>query len=128
MAFPTLSSRMRPAPWGNEAQSPAAQICGSDVRPCASVSIPFVMARPAASASPVLGVMPTPTTIVYLPAPPPQETIYTVVAGDSLWKIAAKFYGKGHLFKKIIEANPDKLVDENTVIHPGDQLKIPPVD
>jgi len=61
-----------------------------------------------------------------LPSPPPDETIYTVVAGDSLWKIAQKFYGNGSLFKKIIAANPDKLEDENSVIHPGDELKIPP--
>ena len=61
-----------------------------------------------------------------LPAPPPEDTIYTVVAGDSLWKISAKFYGAGHLFKRIIEANPDKLEDEKSVIHPGDELRIPP--
>lgn len=60
-----------------------------------------------------------------LPAPPPDETIYTVAAGDSLWKIAQKFYGHGNLFKQIIDANPDKLKDENSVIHPGDKLKIP---
>jgi nucleoid-associated protein YgaU len=61
-----------------------------------------------------------------LPAPPPAETMYTVVAGDSLWAIAARFYGNGGLFRKIIAANPDKLKDEKSVIHPGDQLRIPP--
>jgi nucleoid-associated protein YgaU len=61
-----------------------------------------------------------------LPPPPPEETIYTVLAGDSLWKISSKFYGAGHLFKRIIEANPDKLKDEKSVIHPGDRLRIPP--
>lgn len=60
-----------------------------------------------------------------LPAPPPDEQVYTVVAGDSLWKIAQQFLGNGALYPKIIEANPDKLKDEHTVIHPGDQLRIP---
>jgi LysM repeat protein len=60
-----------------------------------------------------------------LPEPPPDEQIYTVVAGDSLWKIAQQFLGNGALYPKIIEANPDKLKDEHTVIHPGDELKIP---
>lgn len=60
-----------------------------------------------------------------LPPPPPEDTIYTVVAGDSLWKISSHFYGEGHLFNRIIEANPDKLKDEQSVIHPGDKLRVP---
>jgi len=44
---------------------------------------------------------------------------------DSLWKIAAKFYGNGAQFPKIIAGNPGKLKDEKSVIHPGDVLNIP---
>ncbi len=60
-----------------------------------------------------------------LPQPAPPAKTYVVVAGDSLWKIAAKHLGDGALYPKIIEANPGKLKDEHTVIHPGDELLIP---
>ncbi len=60
------------------------------------------------------------------PAPPgPADQTYTVVAGDSLWKIASHFYGAGNLCPKIIAANPGKLVDDKSIIHPGDVLNIP---
>lgn len=50
---------------------------------------------------------------------------YTVKAGDSLWKIAEQFYGKGTEYTKILAANSGKLKDEKTVIHPGDVLNVP---
>ncbi len=56
--------------------------------------------------------------------PAPVRT-YTVVSGDSLWKIADKFYGNGSLYPQIIAANPDQLKDEKSVIHPGDVLVVP---
>ncbi len=60
-----------------------------------------------------------------LPKPAPEEVIYTVAPGDSLWKIAAKFLGGGQHYPRLIQANPDKLKDEHSVIHPGDKLRIP---
>lgn len=63
-----------------------------------------------------------------LPEPPPDPVIYTVVAGDSLWRIAEKFYGNGSKYPKIIAGNPGKLKDEKSVIHPGDELVIPPAE
>ncbi len=60
-----------------------------------------------------------------LAPPAPAQRTYTVVAGDSLWKIASHFYGNGVQYPKIIAANPGKLKDEKSVIHPGDVLVIP---
>ena len=60
-----------------------------------------------------------------LPQPAPDPVIYTVVAGDSLWKISEKFLGNGANYHQLIAANPGKLKDEKSVIHPGDKLTIP---
>lgn len=56
---------------------------------------------------------------------PPVLRKYTVVAGDSLWKIAANLLGNGTRYPEIIKANPGKLKDDKSVIHPGDVLIIP---
>jgi hypothetical protein len=55
------------------------------------------------------------------PAPVPAYEIYTVVKGDSLWKIAAARLGSGARHHEIRELN--RLASD--VIAPGQKLKIP---
>jgi len=49
---------------------------------------------------------------------------HEVVAGESLSKIALKYYGDASLYMKIFEANKDVLKDPN-IIRVGQKLKIP---
>jgi LysM repeat protein len=53
-----------------------------------------------------------------------EQRTYTVQEGDSLSKIAEKFYGNASAYNKIFEANRDKLSDPNKV-RAGAQLVIP---
>jgi uncharacterized protein YidB (DUF937 family) len=57
------------------------------------------------------------------PVPPPEET-YTVASGDSLSRIAKRFYGDANQWRKIFDANRDQI-DNPDLIHPGQKLKIP---
>jgi len=49
---------------------------------------------------------------------------YLVRPGDSLWKISEKFYKTGVLWRKIYDANRDKIKDPR-LIHPFQRLLIP---
>lgn len=49
---------------------------------------------------------------------------YTVVRGDSLWKIAEKTYGSGSFWKKIYKANTDRISDPD-LIYPDQELVLP---
>jgi nucleoid-associated protein YgaU len=55
----------------------------------------------------------------------PTGTTYTVKSGDSLSKIAKHEYGDAGQWKRIFEANKDQIKDPD-LIHPGQELKIPP--
>jgi nucleoid-associated protein YgaU len=52
------------------------------------------------------------------------EEFYTVAAGDSLSKIAKKYYGDANQYMKIFEANKDQLKDPDE-INVGQKLRIP---
>ena len=58
------------------------------------------------------------------PDAPSAEATYTVVAGDSLSKIAKHHYGDANQWKRIWEANKDQIKNPD-LIHPGQVLKIP---
>jgi nucleoid-associated protein YgaU len=49
---------------------------------------------------------------------------HEVKKGDTLWKIAVKYYGDGSLYTNIFEANRDILKDPN-LIKVGQKLRIP---
>lgn len=51
-------------------------------------------------------------------------TTYTVVAGDSLSKIALREYGNANEWKRIYEANRHIIKDPD-LIYPGQELSIP---
>ncbi|MCK4244653.1 MAG: LysM peptidoglycan-binding domain-containing protein, partial [Candidatus Omnitrophica bacterium] len=53
-----------------------------------------------------------------------REKPYVVVNGDSLWKIAESIYGDASLWKRIFNANRDKVEDPG-LIYPGQILNIP---
>ena len=55
----------------------------------------------------------------------PQPQTYTIAKGDSLSKIAKKFYGDANQWKRIFEANRDTVKDPDKIF-PGQKLVIPP--
>ncbi len=52
------------------------------------------------------------------------DRMYIVRSGDSLSKIAQREYGDANKWRRIFDANQDKIKDPD-LIHPGQELKIP---
>lgn len=57
----------------------------------------------------------------------PEAQFHTVVSGDSLSKIAKKYYGNAMKYPVIFEANKPMLTDPDK-IYPGQVLRIPELD
>jgi nucleoid-associated protein YgaU len=57
--------------------------------------------------------------------PEPESQWHTVVSGDTLSKIAKKFYGDANKYPGIFEANKPMLKHPDK-IYPGQMLRIPP--
>ena len=64
------------------------------------------------------------------PTPAPTDQVHVVVKGDTLWDIAAKYYGNAYLWPQVWEKN--KYVLDAHWIYPGDPLilglNVAPVD
>jgi nucleoid-associated protein YgaU len=58
------------------------------------------------------------------PAPQQADRTYTVVKGDSLSKIAKRFYGDAQQWRRIYEANRDQIQNPD-LIHPGQTFRVP---
>ncbi|MET9002286.1 Gmad2 immunoglobulin-like domain-containing protein [Amycolatopsis sp. NPDC004169] len=49
---------------------------------------------------------------------------HVVVAGETLWSIATKYYGSGNFYHRLVAANPVTVPNPN-VIHAGDVIRVP---
>jgi nucleoid-associated protein YgaU len=58
-------------------------------------------------------------------SPEPESQWHTVVSGDTLSKVAKKFYGDANKYQGIFEANKPMLKHPDK-IYPGQMLRIPP--
>lgn len=61
------------------------------------------------------------------PEPEAKTEFYTIQKGDSLWKIAKKYYGDGNKYPKLFEANREVIKDPDK-IYPGQQIRVPKLD
>lgn len=104
---------------------PAAEAPAAVDVPAAPAVAPVEPVAPAAETPAVAPVAPAPAPEAVAPTTAAAEE-YTVVKGDTLGGIARKFYGRASAWKKIQEANADRMRGKDkTVIVPGMKLQIP---
>lgn len=54
----------------------------------------------------------------------PVAGTYTVHSGDTLWAVAARYYGSGSEYAKILDANTNGIINPNE-LYPGQVLTLP---
>ncbi len=72
----------------------------------------------------VLEEIPQEESLIPVKEEKPKFELYTVKKGDTLQTISYKFYGTHKKWKKIFEANKEKLKDPNKIF-PGQVIKVP---
>ncbi|MVA58917.1 5'-nucleotidase C-terminal domain-containing protein [Agrobacterium vitis] len=112
-------SEVTPAGYVAPAAQPKTATAAQATAPAATAPAPTAPAAPATPAP----AAPAPVTpAVSAPPAAAQPTQYTVVKGDSLWKIAEATYGNGEDWKKIAGANTLRHPDH---IEIGEVLTVP---
>lgn len=109
-------------------------IDGSEPAPWADLpAVPAVPAVPAATAAASASSADAWHALPEVRAPEsaqaqPDAGEYVVESGDNLWVISKKVYGKGSQWRRIFEANRDRLGSPDAVLKVGMKLEIPPGD
>ena len=80
--------------------------------------------EPSAAAPGAAEVQEAAAAVAHGPSGAPAGTTYTVVSGDTLSKIAKRFYGNANQWNRIFEANRD-LIKDPDLIYPDQVLRIP---
>ncbi len=113
---------------GLEADDLKVEVDGDKVRVAGSASSNSMREKIILAMGNVMGVSSVEEDIAVADAEP-DATFYTVVKGDTLWKISETHYGKGNggQYNIIFEANRPMLTHPDK-IYPGQVLRIPPLD
>lgn len=109
----------------NEALLAAAQSLGHSVRKNGDTT--EIVLNPGTPGSTRLGLVPAAApSAVPGPAALPGEKTYVVVDGDSFTRVAKKLYGDGGLWKKLAEANSDRV--KGDALRVGMKLRAPSIE
>lgn len=85
---------------------------------------PSALEKAVLMAGNILGIGEVRADEVVAPAQTVEVQFYEIAKGDSLWKIASKFYKDGSKYPKIFEANKEVIKDPD-LIFPGQKIRIP---
>jgi nucleoid-associated protein YgaU len=86
----------------------------AEAAPASSGSVPLEASKPVKGPAPAPGVIDTPKVVEAA-----KDSVYTVGAGDSLWKIAHKHYGSGDE-----QAHVDAILAANPTLSSNEYLKV----
>ena len=119
---------------GGQVRRPAAPVPTPDeleaarqaVRPAMNLGNQNGGAAAGSMAGPVAGMLTLDDELTPVPEPAdePEPARHRVARGESLYRIAERYYGEGDAWRRIAEANPER-VDEDGRVRAGDELVIP---